>query len=59
MEALEKSIKKMFLNNYILPIILIVVYLIISATKAKGKVPSKASYNKTGGGDKPDSDYLS
>lgn len=25
----------------------------------KGKVPSKASYNKTGGGDKPDSDYLS
>lgn len=25
----------------------------------KGKIPSKASYNKTGGGDKPDSDYLS
>ncbi|XP_060874452.1 uncharacterized protein LOC132948137 [Metopolophium dirhodum] len=25
----------------------------------KGKVPSKASYNKTGGGDKPDGDYLS
>jgi len=25
----------------------------------EGKVPTKASYNKTGGGDKPDSDYLS
>lgn len=24
----------------------------------KGKVPSKASYNKTGGGDKPDNYYL-